>query len=166
MNFIKIISLALILSTIYSGYDSTSHLIEDCTRTIFTYTDSINNKQYVTNSVAASSADDCKSREVLQYRDRYYYPGASDDDKIEKYHSNCCYITYDNIKGKVKNYDSKGKQTVDLEGYCIELHEGEYKNIKEYINYLYYNQGYLNVKIDCNSYYLKFGFLSLILFLF
>lgn len=166
MNFIKIICLSLILSTINSGYDSTAHRFEDCSRTIFTWTDAGNSKHYETNKVVASSANDCKNREILDYKDAYYYPGASDDVKFNRHASHCCYMTFDNIKGNVYNYDSKGRQTVELEGFCVELHEGEYKNIKEYINYLYLDKKYLNLKIDCNSYYLKFGFLSLILFLF
>ncbi len=65
-----------------------------------------------------------------------------------------------------KKKDSNRNSNGDKVGYaasCIELTDSEYDNIGDYINYLQFSENLNGVKIDCNSYYLHLGLLSLLL---
>ena len=48
---------------------------------------------------------------------------------------------------------------------CSEVDEDDYKDLQTYTNTLKNVAGYSQLEIDCNSYYLQFGLLSLILIL-
>lgn len=134
----------------------------------------------------ASKADDCKNRKTRPYSyGKYYYDSQKDDERTETFQAHCCYITYDGMDKYVFNkleykYD-KDKATYnsyygydldDLEvsnkegikGMCIALTDLEYDNIKHYITNLQLDDARMkNLKIDCNSYNLKFFILNLIL---
>ena len=153
MNFIKFISLVLLIIDIHSD--------------IVNY-NPCNLEEYTKNGVKLlrvfepKNGDDCKSRSILEYVDRYYYNGEKAEDKIKTYYSHCCYITYDRIK-EDKNYrDSEGKE-YGVDGYCERLTDSQYKNVKDFANYLSFDNTRSNYKIDCKSNYLKFGLFSLMI---
>ena len=157
MNFIKVISLIFVISYIYSAY-------EDCTNSEIKY--KLNGlEQETNNTFVASSADDCKGRKILEYNVNYYYT-QNDDDKIKTYKTHCCYYTYEGMEDDTKkispNINSNGDK-VGYAGSCIELTDSQYDNIQNYINYLQFRYDRNGAKIDCNSYYLHLGLLTLLL---
>jgi len=58
----------------------------------------------------------------------------------------------------------KGKKGDNTKTICRYLTEDEYDNIKDYIGDIK-DAGYKDVSVDCKSYYLQIGILSLLLFL-
>lgn len=157
MNFIKVISLIFVISYIYSAY-------EDCLYYETKY--KLSGIELETNnSFVPSSADDCKNRKLLEYERRYYY-SLDDDDKIKAYKTHCCYYTYEGMEEDTKKKGYNRNSNGDKVGYaasCIELTDSQYDNIQSYINYLQFDSHRNGVKIDCNSYYLHLGLLSLLL---
>lgn len=162
MNFYNIFAFVLLISAIFCEFN-------DCTRTEITISPDGGTSFAQNVTYSPSSADDCKNRKVLEYDDRYYYiSNIKEEDKIDykTYNTHCCYMTYDGINYHSRTTNSKGK-SVEINGYCTQLTDAEYDNIGEYIKY-YQTAGKIflpNLKIDCNSFYLKLGLLSLILFI-
>ena len=156
MNFIKVITLLFAICYIHSEYN-------DCVNTEFSY--KVDGQEKKTNNTfVPSSADDCKNRKVLEYET--YYNDPDEPTKIKTYNSHCCYFTYEGMEEDTKyddyNLNSDGKK-VGYAASCIELTDSQYDNIQDYVNYLQFGYNRNGVKIDCNSYYLQFGLLSLIL---
>ena len=89
--------------------------------------------------------------------------------------SNCEGVTastVDECNGKISDALKKsgyhccllvGKKNVQ-NSMCKYLTEEDYDNIKDYIGYVE-DSGYDDVSVDCKSYYLQIGILSLLLFL-
>lgn len=156
MNFIEVISLLLAISYIHSEYN-------DCETTEISYKE--DGQEYTRNNTfVPSSADDCKNRKVLEYHT--YYDNKGEPIKIKTYKTRCCYYTYEGMEEDTKyrdyNLNSDGKE-VGYGSSCIELTDSQYDNIQNYVNYIQFGDDRNGVKIDCNSYYLQFGLLSLIL---
>ena len=156
MNFIEVISLLLAISYIHSEYN-------DCETTEISYKE--DGQEYKRNNTfVPSSADDCKNRKVLEYHT--YYDNKGEPIKIKTYKTRCCYYTYEGMEEDTKyrdyNLNSDGKE-VGYGSSCIELTDSQYDNIQDYVNYIQFGDDLIGVKIDCNSYYLQFGLLSLIL---
>lgn len=153
MNYIKFITLVLLITSIYSDVLN----YNPCT--LEEYTKDGNKFLRV---FEAKNGDDCKGRNILEYIDDYYRYGEQAEDKIKTYYSHCCYVTYDRIK-EDKNYrDSEGK-SYGVDGYCTRITDSQYDNIKQMILNLEFKNDRDNFKIDCKSYYLHLGLLSLIL---
>lgn len=162
MNFYNAFPFVLLISTIFCEFN-------DCTRTEITITpDGI--PSYTDNvTYSPSSADDCKNRKVLEYKDHYYLlSNVKEENKIlyKTYNTHCCYVTYDGMNYQERTTNSKGN-SVEMNGRCEALTDAEYDNIADYVKYLQTEgKNFLpNLKIDCNSFYLKLGLLSLILFI-
>jgi hypothetical protein len=85
--------------------------------------------------VSASTVDECNSK-------------ISDALKQSGYH--CCFV--------------KGRKNHVENSICKYLTEEEYDDIKNYKGFLE-DSGYQDVSVDCKSYYLQIGILSLLLFL-
>ena len=83
----------------------------------------------------ASTVDECRGK-------------ISDALKNSGYH--CCLLV--------------GKKNDVENSICKYLTEEDYDNIKDYIGYVE-DSGYDDVSVDCKSYYLQIGILSLLLFL-
>ncbi len=156
MNFIEVISLLLAISYIHSEYN-------DCKTTEISYKE--DGQEYKRNNTfVPSSADDCKNRKVLEYHT--YYDNKGEPIKIKTYKTRCCYYTYEGMEEDTKyrdyNLNSDGKE-VGYGSSCIELTDSQYDNIQNYINYLQFRYDRNGAKIDCNSYYLHLGLLTLLL---
>ena len=184
MKFIKLNIILILVLTVYSVY-------EDCMLVESEYT--LKNSPYDSDhtyygsnvykdtkfpknfTFVASKVDDCKNRKLRLYEDNgLFYDSQKDDERDETFFTHCCYYTYDEMDKYEYNeveyeYDKQNRNSVlkTKEGYkgaCVALTDLEYKNIKEYISHMELRNGrYKNLKIDCNSYYLQFFILNLIL---
>ena len=85
--------------------------------------------------VSASSVNECVDRISQSYKNSGYH---------------CCL--------------EQGKKNGVLKSICSYLTEEKYDNIKDYIGDIK-DAGYKDVSVDCKSYYLQIGILSLLLFL-
>lgn len=100
----------------------------------------------VPTSVKATKADDCSNR---LHDTEKNPPATSNNDPMDK----CCYIYY-----------SKEK-----EGACTAITKKQYDNIKKYVqrseykDLNFYYEG--DLRIDCSSFFMKIGLLSVVLFL-
>ena len=74
----------------------------------------------------------------------------SDEQKKDLKKTHCCFFQSDN----------------QLDPKCISLTETQYDNIDDFIEYNEILWGYVNVKINCNSFYYKCGIFYVVLFLF
>ena len=164
MNSKKFLLSLLLLIYVYS-YD-------DCEHTTKKETDQywFNNAWVVSNTeqknltFIASSADDCKGRNILKTEKRY-------DADVDTNHEYCCFYTYDNMEKYEKDYigtnskDGKVESQYDsIKGKCISLTKYQYDNIKDYIFYEQLRDNDIkNLKIDCSSYNIEFFILSLVL---
>ena len=158
MNSIKYFVLILFISCIYT--DTTLFIKNQCSKEQYTNSDTqLPSIRYF----EAKSWNDWKDRKILEYDDDSYdYTGKFLDEKVKTFYTHCCHITYDRIKDDKRGENSKG-ESIGIEGYCIRLTDTQYKNVKEYaLRYaLEHNRDI--VKIDCNTNYLRFGLLILIL---
>lgn len=141
----------------------------------------------------AENADDCKSRTLRKYTfGGDYYDNKADYNYKETFLTHCCFLSYDDMeKYEDPNEIEKEKdaisfrsqsdymsssyfygdyrtpkvtKTEDITGKCIALTDNQYDNIKEYKKYLEYRNGkYINLKIDCNTSYLQFFMITLML---
>ena len=188
MKFIKLNIFLILVLTVYSVYEDCMYVESEYTLKNSPY-DS-DHKRYdpkdgnpvyqdtkfpANFTFVASKADDCKNRKLRPYTDnRYFYDSQKDDERDETFYTHCCYYTYDEMDkyeyNKVEyefdkdNYDTKLKTKEGYKGACIALTDLEYNNIKEYKLHMELNSGrYKNLKIDCNSYYLQFFILNLLL---
>ena len=144
MNFLKYITLLIVIANIYSAYN-------DCEKTEITVTMNGYSYQYNT-TFSASKGDDCKDRTI------------NDDDKNKYYKKYCCYVTYDGYKYRNSKMGTDGK-SVEIDGSCMTLTDEQHSHIKDLIKYMEIFQGRVNVQIDCKSYYLQLGIISLLLFI-
>ena len=142
MDFLKYITFLIVLANIYSAYN-------DCVKTEITVTD--NGFSYTQNTTfSASKGDDCKDRTI------------NDDDKNKKYKTHCCYVTYDQHKYINRPINDQGKY-VGIEGSCTTLTDVQYNHINDLIKHYENVEGFTNVQIDCKSYYLQLGIISILL---
>lgn len=152
----KFIVLILLIAYIYT--DPITY-INQCENEEYTKTGETFKRQ---RKFEAKSANDCKDRTILEYNDYYYSSGELAEYKIKTFYTHCCYVTYDRIKDD-KEYDDEGK-AYSIEGFCKRLTDSQYENIKDFILANEFNKERNNMKIDCDSTFLKIGFLSLLLF--
>ena len=153
MNYIKFITLVLLITSIYSDVFN----YNPCTMEEYTK-DGIK----LLRVFEAKNGEECKGRTILEYIDDYYRYGEQAEDKIKTYYSHCCYVTYDRIKEDKLYRDSEGKY-YGIDGYCTRITDTQYDNIKQLILTLEFQKERNNFKIDCKSDYLHLGLLSLIL---
>ena len=162
MYFYNIFAFVLLISAIFCEFN-------DCTRTEITISPDGGTSFTQNVTYSPSSVDDCKNRKVLEYDDKYYnLINVKEENKIlyKTYNTHCCYMTYDGINYKERTTNSKGN-SVEMNGICVELTDALYDNIGDYVKYSQTEgKNFMpNLKIDCNSFYLKLGLLSLILFI-
>ena len=144
MNFLKYITLLIVIANIYSAYN-------DCSETEITVT--IGGYSFQQNTTfSATKGDDCKDRTI------------NDDDKNKYNKKYCCYMTYDGYKYSNSKMGTDGKE-VEINGSCMTLTDEQHSHIKDLIKYYEVINGRVNVQIDCKSYYLQLGIISLLLFI-
>ena len=142
MDFLKYITLLILIANIYSAYN-------DCEKTEITVT--IDGYSYPRNTTfSATKGDDCKDRTI------------NDDDKNKYNKKYCCYVTYDQHKYENEPINGQGKY-VGIDGSCMTLTDDQYNHIKDIIKYNEIYYGYTNYQIDCKSYYLQLGIISILL---
>lgn len=162
-----------------ANFDSTSIKVSD-----WKFEDFEKDKNF---TFIAESVDDCKNRALRKYYNGYYYDTKFDDNCEETFLEHCCFISYDNMEQKEKpNIYEEEMEKVTISGYsdfsklnnrkktvtkqeeikgaCIALTENQYKHIKEYIIEMENEEGkYTNLKIDCNTSYLQFFMITMLL---
>ena len=142
MNFLKYITLLIVIANIYSAYNDCEQT--EITVTLGSYSSPLN------TTFSATKGDDCKDRTI------------NDDDKNKYNKKYCCYITYDGYKYSNFKTDTDGKQ-VEITGSCMTLTDEQHSHIKDLIKYNEIYHGYTNYQIDCESYYLQLGIISILL---
>lgn len=143
---------------------------------------------YDTNfTFIAENVDDCKNRALREYKYSGYYFDNKVDNSEETFLKHCCFLSYDNMEKhedpniyeeemekvtinsitdlhKLSNRKTSVTKKEEITGKCIALTENQYKHIKEYIIEKENDEGYyINLKIDCNTSYLQFFMITLML---
>ena len=158
--------------TVYSSYDDCEETEYKYIRKIWNGNDYNNQESPRNKTFIAASVDDCKDRTLKKKEPFYDQNGDSHD--YEYNYEHCCYLTYDNMEKYEYNqvgytYDNQGNSKYSYEavkGKCISLTDVQYKNIKDFIlSIQFQNPGYKykNLKIDCKSYNIHFFMISLAL---